>query len=76
MIDGSICRMARAALRMSQERLAMLAGITPMTVRTFENGAGRLHANHRDALARVLRAAGVEFDDDGRVWLTRPAAAD
>ncbi len=54
----------------------MLAGITPMTVRTFENGAGRLHANHRDALARVLRAAGVEFDDDGRVWLTRPAAAD
>jgi transcriptional regulator with XRE-family HTH domain len=69
-IDGTICRMVRAGLHMSQERLASLTGVSVLTVRDFENGHHRLHANHRAALAAVLRAAGAEFAD-GKVWLRR-----
>jgi hypothetical protein len=67
-IDGTICRMARAGLHMSQERLAELAGISVPAIHNFEI-IGRLHANHRIAIAGVLRARSVEFDGK-RIWLT------
>jgi len=68
--------MARAGLHMSQERLASLTSLSVLTVRDFENGHRRLHANHRAALAAVLRAAGAEFSTNGKVWLRQAAAAD
>jgi hypothetical protein len=47
-----------------------LTGVSVLTVRDFGNGHHRPHANHRAALAAVLRAAGAEFGD-GKVWLRR-----
>jgi len=76
MISGVVCRMARAGLQMTQEPLASLPGLSILSVRCFENETGRLHANHRAALAAVLRQAGVEFDSDGKVWLPRADAAE
>ena len=64
--------MARAALRLTQSRLASLCDLSVLTLREFENGQQpRLHANHRRALAlaAVLRAAGIEIDDAGKVSL-------
>lgn len=53
---SSQCRMARAAVRISQESLAGLAGITTLTLASFENGQQHLlHRNHRAALARICR---------------------
>jgi transcriptional regulator with XRE-family HTH domain len=66
--------MGRAALRLTQARLASLVGIAVLTLRDFENGRHRLHANHRAALAAVLRAAGAEFAD-GKVWLNNETGA-
>jgi transcriptional regulator with XRE-family HTH domain len=50
--------MGRAALRLTQARLASLCGIAVLTLRDFENGQHRLHANHRQALAAVLLRGG------------------
>ena len=70
LITPQQCRMARAALRLTQSRLASLCDLSVLTLREFENGQQpRLHANHRRALAAVLRAAGIEIDDAGKVSL-------
>ena len=61
-ITAQQCRMGRAALRLTQSRLASLAGITVLGLRDFELGGIRLHQNHRAALAAFLRAAGISFD--------------
>jgi len=54
-------RIGRPALRLSQARLASLCGIAVVTLREFELGRARLHPNHRQSLAGVLRG-GIEFD--------------
>jgi hypothetical protein len=43
---------------------ASLADLSVVTLREFENGRARLHVNHRQALAAILSAAGVQFDAD------------
>jgi transcriptional regulator with XRE-family HTH domain len=69
MISGATCRMARAAVHMTQQRLAALAGISVLSLRSFEQGGQRLHVK---ALGAALRAAGAEFDSaSGKVWLKR-----
>jgi DNA-binding transcriptional regulator YiaG len=70
LITPQQCRMARAALRLTQARLASLADLSVVTLREFENGRARLHVNHRQALAAILSAAGVQFDADaGKLWV-------
>jgi transcriptional regulator with XRE-family HTH domain len=59
--------MGRAASRLTQARLARLADLSVLTLREFENGRARLHANHRRALAAILSAAGVLIDAAGKV---------
>lgn len=54
------CRMARAAVRMSIAELGEAADVRPMTVSSFERGAG-VHASTIAKLQAALEAAGVEF---------------
>ena len=61
-------RAARAALDMSAQRLAELAGVTKNTVLRYERGMGRPLADTLQALRDVLEEEGVEFIDSGVRW--------
>ena len=72
LINGTQCRMARAALRMSVRELATIAKVATDTI-------GRLEADKElkprtvEAIQRALEKAGVEFTNGNRpgVRLTR-----
>jgi transcriptional regulator with XRE-family HTH domain len=57
-INSDQCRMARAALRMTQNELAERAGITAMTIKRFEGGADP-RASIANRIERALVSAGV-----------------
>jgi DNA-binding transcriptional regulator YiaG len=59
---------ARAAVDMSAQRLAELAGVTKNTVLRYERGEGRPLADTLQALRNVLEQAGIEFIDRGVRW--------
>lgn len=61
-------RAARAAISMSAERLAELAGVTKNTVLRYERGLGRPLADTLQALRDVLEGEGIEFIEDGVRW--------
>src|SRR4051812_33372473 len=77
LVTGSQLRAARALVRMEQERLAEVAGISGNTIRRLESQDGLLDARASTlrALQRALEDAGVEFQDDGRpgVRIREPA---
>lgn len=64
----SLARAARAILNWSMEDLAERSGVSPATIRAYENGTaaqrprGMTKAN-KAAIARALLEAGVEFID-------------
>jgi ribosome-binding protein aMBF1 (putative translation factor) len=73
LITGLACRMARAALGWSRDRLGAEALITAQTVRNFEQGAA-LHPNHIFAIQRAFEHAGIELVEvDGQVLVRQPA---
>lgn len=59
---------ARAAVDMSAQRLADLAGVTKNTVLRYERGMSRPMADTLQALRNVLEQAGIEFVDQGVHW--------
>lgn len=61
-------RAARAAIDMSAQRLAELAGVTKNTVLRYERGMGRPLADTLQALRDVLEEAGIEFIEAGVRW--------
>lgn len=61
MISPGQCRAARAAIGWTQDDLASAAGITGMTVQSFERGARLPHPNNLLALRAALERKGVRF---------------
>ena len=61
---GPQCRMARSYLRMSEDRLSDLAGISKATLRKIENTEGlpSIRIENYEAIYNVLMATGkIEF---------------
>ena len=65
LLDGHIspgqCRAARGFLGLSQEALGAAAGVSGMTIQSFERGQRVPHQNNLVALRTVLEAKGVQF---------------
>ena len=59
------CRMARAALRMSQTTLARRADVAAATVAEFERGRRTPYERTLRDIQKVFEGAGVKFTDDG-----------
>lgn len=51
---GTLVRIERGKRGWSQARLAQLAGVSPPTVRDFENGVKKTHARNIVAIASAL----------------------
>ena len=60
------CRAARAILRWSQRDLAQHAGVSNVTVHSFEAEQRAPTRATLDVIQRAFERAGVEFDLDGR----------
>lgn len=63
-MDLKQCRMARAALGWSLDRLADASGVARRSIAKFETG-GTVRPETLDALAAAFIKAGVTFIDDG-----------
>ena len=59
------CRMARAALGLSVQKLAVAARVSPQTIIRFERGE-KIRPRTVTSLRQVLEAAGVEFTNGRR----------
>lgn len=59
------CRMARAALGWSADRLAEEASVGRTTVLRYEQGRLRPYADTLDRMRRALEAGGVRFQQQG-----------
>jgi transcriptional regulator with XRE-family HTH domain len=72
LINGTQCRMARAALRMSVRELATIAKVATDTIARLEADK-ELKPRTVEAIQRALEKAGVEFTNGNRpgVRLTR-----
>lgn len=58
--DGKQCKMARAALDLSNGQLAALAGVAPNTVSRFELGQD-VRLSNANAIRSALEARGAVF---------------
>src|SRR3546814_11717268 len=58
------CRAARGLLNWTQEKLAVLAGVSRSTVRDFENGRHQLHRATEAVLVDTLAKAGIRLLSD------------
>src|SRR3546814_3261452 len=58
------CRAARGLLNWTQEKLAVLAGVSRSTVRDFENGRHQLHRATAAVLVDTLEKAGIRLLSD------------
>jgi transcriptional regulator with XRE-family HTH domain len=65
-INRTLVRTARALLDWTQPDLAKAAGIALATLKRFEKGYRVPTDRTLAKVFRVLKKAGVEFDDDGR----------
>ena len=72
LINGTQCRMARAALRISVRELAVMAKVATDTISRLEADQ-ELKPRTVEAIQRALEKAGVEFTNGGKpgVRLTR-----
>lgn len=59
------CRMARAALRWSTQKLAEMASVGVNTINRFEDGQDA-RLSSVDKMKRALESAGVVFLSDGQ----------
>ena len=62
-LDATQCKMARAALGIREQDLAVIAGVSPDTVFRLEKGE-TLHQRTLIAIREALELAGVEFIDE------------
>jgi transcriptional regulator with XRE-family HTH domain len=62
-LDATQCKMARAALGISAQDLAVMAGVLPDAVFRLEKGE-TLHQRTVIAIREALELAGVEFIDE------------
>lgn len=60
-ISAPQCRAARALLDWTQAELAVRAGLSPGTVRSFELGRHEIHRATAAAIRGALEAAGIVF---------------
>src|SRR3546814_10057843 len=60
------CRAARGLLNWTQEKLAVLAGVSRSTVRDFETGRKQLHRATEAVLVDSLEKAGIRLLSDQR----------
>src|SRR3546814_16560142 len=60
------CRAARGLLNWTQEKLAVLAGVSRSTVRDFENGRHQLHRATEAVIVDTLEKAGIRLLADQR----------
>jgi DNA-binding transcriptional regulator YiaG len=58
------CRAARAMLNWSQDKLAELAHISVITVRTFEGGKSKPQPSTMHLMRQTFVEAGIEFIPD------------
>ncbi|WP_424944302.1 helix-turn-helix domain-containing protein [Aliiroseovarius crassostreae] len=66
LITKEISKAARGLVGWSANNLAVAAGISPDTIRSFESGRTRsLSAENQDAVKKALEAAGVQFLESG-----------
>lgn len=65
------CRMARAALKWSTQKLAQEAGVNPATVNSFEQGKDA-YASTVAKLRQALESTGrIRFEGEGCVCVER-----
>jgi transcriptional regulator with XRE-family HTH domain len=62
-LDATQCKMARGALGISAQDLAVMAGVSPDAVFRLEKGE-TLHQRTVIAIREALELAGVEFIDE------------
>ncbi len=60
-MNGTQCKMARAALGWTTRDLAERAQVGIMTISRFEAGTGETYAATKAAIARALESGGVSF---------------
>jgi transcriptional regulator with XRE-family HTH domain len=63
-LDAAQRRMARAALQIDAQSLAVRAGVSPTTIARLERGDA-LYPRTVGAIRAVLEAAGIGFTDGG-----------
>lgn len=75
-LTPAVCRAARAAVNVSQERLAELARVSRPTVQDFERGVRVPIGNNLAAIRAALEASGVVFHPlgTGNATVTFPDA--
>jgi hypothetical protein len=70
-LDATQCKMARAALGIGVQDLAVMARVSPDAVLRLEKGE-TLHQRSVIAIREAMEEAGVEFLPDGGVLLRPP----
>jgi transcriptional regulator with XRE-family HTH domain len=68
-LTGAQLKAARTLLGWTQQRIAGELGISVSQIVSFEAGKSQLSVLQTSVLRRVREAAGIEFEDDGRVKL-------
>ena len=71
-IDAVACRMGRASLDWTQEKLADEANLSTGVIGDYECGRSTLHRNHLTAILRAFENAGIEFLVHGTRVLVLP----
>src|SRR5690349_16519451 len=61
------CRMARAALGWSLDKLAETSGVNRKTILRFERDEAATRPNNLEAIRRAFESAGIGFSTDGSV---------
>ena len=80
MMNGTQCKMARAALGWTTRDLAERAQVGIMTISRFEAGTGETYPATKAAIARALENAGISFipenGEGAGVRLRKPAGTE
>lgn len=71
--NGLLCQAARQLLKLSQDDLRQLAGVSRKTINDFENGSGHPSPGIMSELAGALQAQGAQFIRDGEAFGVRVA---
>jgi len=64
-ITAKQCKAARALMDWSQSKLATEAGLTQVTLSTFEKG-GSMRVSNNEKIQQAFENAGIEFIDEGK----------
>ncbi len=62
-LTPNLCRMARAGIRLSQQKLSKKANIATATLAAYECGKSRPHERTLRDIQKVLEQSGIKFLD-------------